>query len=193
MVAEESFGGGDAAEAVVELAGAFGGVGGPHLEEAVGEAAFENGAGDGGEGGLVAEVEAGPALFPGAFEGPEGFGVFGAVADAAVGAEDFDEPGVGFAGGKAFGFEAHGDFVAVDVDFGVEDGVVPGVARGHAAFAVGTLGVDFLELGIDAKGFPAEAEGDVNDVHTEVAHDADFAAGFDLAFPIDRFVRVQIT
>ena len=101
---EEGFVGGDAGEAVVELAGAFGGVGGPHLEEAIGEAALENAAGDGGEWGLVAEVDAGPALFLGAFKNPESFCVFGAVAHAAFGAEDFEVPGVGFAGGEALGF-----------------------------------------------------------------------------------------
>lgn len=74
----------------------------------------------------------------------------------------------------------------------MKGGVVPGVAGSHAAFAVGALGVDFLELGVNANWFPAEAEGDVDGVHAEVAHDADFAAGFDLAFPVDGFGGVEV-
>lgn len=191
-MAFDGFVGGDAGHASAQGAGAFGGVGGPHLEEAIGEAGFEDSTCNRLEGHLIAEVCFLPDLFLGALEGPEGFGLFGAVADAAVGAEDFDPPCIGFAGGHAFHFESHGDFLAVDRDVGVEKSVVPGVAGGHAAFAVGAFGVDFLELCEDAFGIPAEAEGDVDDVHTEVAHDADFTAEFCLTFPVDGFGGVEV-
>lgn len=73
-MALDGFFGGDAAEFVSQGAGAFGGVGGPHLLEAIGEAGFENAAGDGGEWAVEAEVGFLPDLFFLAFEGPKGFG-----------------------------------------------------------------------------------------------------------------------
>ena len=33
----------------------------------------------------------------------------------------------------------------------------------------------------------------MNDMHTKIPHDTDLTAGFDLAFPVDRFGAVQVT
>ena len=82
--------------------------------------------------------------------------------------------------------------MAVDSHIAVEGGVVPCVAFGGAALAVGALGKSFLELGEDALRFPAEAEGDVHGVHAEVAHHADFAAGFGVAFPVGGLGGVEV-
>jgi hypothetical protein len=46
-------------------------------------------------------------LFLGALEDPKGHWFLVAVTNAAVSAEDFDPPGIGFARGHAFHFEAH--------------------------------------------------------------------------------------
>ncbi len=74
----------------------------------------------------------------------------------------------------------------------MEQRVVPRVARGHAAFAIGALGVDLLQLREDAAWSKAEPEGEMNHVHAEVAHDADFAAEAVLPFPVDRLGWVEI-
>ena len=86
----------------------------------IGEAGFKDTAGDGFEWGLEAEVSPFPELFFAALEEVERFGVCGGEADAAVGAEDLDEPGVGGSGLEAFHFKAHGDRVAFDSGPGVE-------------------------------------------------------------------------
>src|SRR5687767_12297334 len=123
----------------------------------------------------MAEIDARPTLLLRTLENPERFCVFGAVAHAAFGAENFEEPGVCFTRGEAFRFEAHGNFIVSDFHFGVENGVVPRVARGHPPFAVGTFRVNFLQLRIDTNWIPGETKWNVNRVHAEVAHDADFA------------------
>ncbi len=74
----------------------------------------------------------------------------------------------------------------------MQKGIVPGVARGHSAPPVGTLGIDLLELGVDPRGFPTQTEGHVNGMHPEVAHHADLSARGDLAFPIRRLVRIEV-
>jgi hypothetical protein len=44
-----------------------------------------------------------------------------------------------------------------------------------------------LQLGVDGGGFPSEAKRQVECVHAEVAHDANFAARVAQAFPVGGF------
>lgn len=192
LVGGDGFIGRGATEAAVEQAGAFHQVGGPHLLDDVGETGFEDAAGDGLEGRAETEVGALPELFLAAFEEPEGLGVRSAVADAAVGAEDLDIPGVGGAGHEALHLEAHGDFVAADLDPGVEEGVVPGIAVRDAALTVRALRVALLELGEDAGGLPSEAERDVAGMHAEVVQGAAFAAERVHPLPVGGLGRVEV-
>ena len=141
---------------------------------------------------MVAEIDALPDLFLAALEQPERFRFLRAETGAAVGAEHFNEPRVGFSGREPFHLQSHRHFLAVDEHFGVQHRVVPRVARRDAAFAVGALRVNFLQLRVNAERLPAEAKRHVDDVHAKVAHHADLAAGFDLALPIDRLVGVEI-
>ena len=87
-------------------------------------------------------------------------------------------PRVGLARGEAFLLEAHGDGLVVDFHIAIEGGVVPRVALGSAALAVRALGEVFLKLGKNALRFLAEAEGDMDGVHS------DFSACVRVAFPI---------
>jgi len=167
-------------------------VGGPHLLDDVGEAGFEDAAGDGLERRAEAEVGALPELFLAAFEEPEGLGVGSAVADAAVGAEDLDKPGVRGAGHEALHLETHGDFVLTDFDPSVEESVIPRVAVRDAALAVGALGVTLLELSKDAGGLPAEAQRDVAGVHAEVVKSSAFTAHGVEALPVGGLGGVEV-
>ena len=71
-------------------------------------------------------------------------------------------------------------------------GVVPGFAGDHGAFAVGALLDDIRKDRADGLRYPAGAEGNVADVHSQVAHAAVLAVEFDHSFPVDRFVRVEV-
>ena len=96
------------------------------------------------------------------------------------------------AGRESFLLEAHRDGLTIDLHVAGESGVVPCVTLGNAAFAVGALGVAFLQLSKNALRFPAEAERDMDGVHAEVAHHADLAAGGGLAFPVGGLVGVEV-
>ncbi|MEY3853973.1 MAG: hypothetical protein RI910_2953 [Verrucomicrobiota bacterium] len=80
--------------------------------------------------------------------------------------------------------------MAADLDPGVQERVIPGVAIRHAALAVGALRVALLELGEDAGRLPAEAERDVAGVHAEVVQGAAFAAHGVEALPVGGLGRV---
>ncbi len=193
LMASNRFVWSDASETISEDARPFRCVRGPHLEEAIGKPRFEDASGDGRKCGLKTEVGPAPGLFLVTFEVPEGLGLGGAEARATVGPKDFDGPGVGGPGGEALGFETDRNLTTVHLDFCVQKRVIPGIAFRHAPFAIGTLGVDFLELGIDPDGEIAQPEWDMDHMHPQVAHHSDFSAGFDLAFPIDRLGRVEVT
>ena len=79
-----------------------------------------------------------------------------------------------------------------DLDPGVEQGVVPGIAVRDAALAVRALRVALLELGEDAGGLPAEAERDVAGMHAEVVEGAAFAAQGVHALPVGGLGRVEV-
>ncbi len=71
-------------------------------------------------------------------------------------------------------------------------GVVPGLARDLAAFAVGPLGDDVGQDRPDVLGDPACPQRNDADVRAQVAHDAVPAVEFERAFPVDGFIGVQI-
>src|SRR5207302_10900335 len=146
----------DASEPTAQLSGALRGERSPHLEETVGKTSFKDRARDGWESRLTTQVDALPDLFLAALEEPERLRFLRAEARAACGAEHFDDPGIGFARRQAFHFQSHRRFPAVDEHFGVQHRVVPGVASGQAALAVGTLRVDLLQLRVNAERLPAE-------------------------------------
>ena len=158
----------------------------------IGEAGLENTAGDGFEGHAEAEIGLLPELLLAVFKEPERFRLLGAVAHAAVGAEHLDEPRVRLAGGHALHFEAQRHVRAVDLRPSVQQSIVPGVAGGHAAFAVRALRVAFLKLREQTRRFPAETQRNVAGMHTEIAQHADFAAGGGFAFPVRGLRGVQI-
>ena len=111
--------GSHASKAAIQLSGALGDVGRPHLKEAIREAGFEDAACDRRERAVETEVGLLPELFLAALEGPERLRLLGAEFHATIGAEDFNEPCVRLARGEAFHFEADRDLVAVDFHFGV--------------------------------------------------------------------------
>ena len=193
FVTGDGFVWGGATEATIEEALAFGDEGGPHLLEGVAKTGFEDAAGDGGESvGGEADIVAFPGLFGLAAEDVEGFGFFGGETDSAFCAEDFDEPGIHFVGGEAFGGEVKGDGLTSDEGIGMDEGIIPSVAGGLDAEGIWAGVIDFLELGVEGEGFPAEAEREVSGVEAEVAHDADLATELVLAFPVERFGGIEI-
>jgi 2-hydroxycyclohexanecarboxyl-CoA dehydrogenase len=62
----------------------------------------------------MSQVDPLPELLLAPFKGPEGFGFPGAVFQAAFGAKNLDEPGVGFTGCQPFHFQPHRHLVAVE-------------------------------------------------------------------------------
>ena len=158
----------------------------------IGEARLKDSTGDGFKWSAEAEVGSFPVLFFSPFEKVERFWFGGAEADAAVGAEDFDEPGVGGAGSKTFHFETQWDFFAVDIGPGVEVGIVPSVAGSGAAFSIGSQGIAFLKLGEESGRFPSKAQRKVASVHAEVVENAAFAASRVEAFPVGCFGGIEI-
>ena len=69
----------------------------------------------------------------------------------------------------------------------MQHGIVPSIAGSHSAAAIGPFGIYFLELSIDADGVPTQSEGEVDHMHTEVAHDPNFSTRPNLPFPVNRF------
>src|SRR5271165_4539977 len=181
-----------AAETPAEQPGALRQERGPHLHEDVGEARLEYGAGYGPEDGLEAEVGPLPSLLPAAPVGPEGLRLLRRIAHAAVGTAGLEDPCVGLPRGHALHLEEHGHGLAADLDGGVEEGVVPGVAGGRAPAAVGTRPVDLLELGVDPRRPPAEAKREVGDVEPEVVHDPGLPAVAALALPVYGLAGVEV-
>src|SRR6266478_3063404 len=102
----------------------------------------------------MAEINSLPDLFPAALEHPKSLWVLRAVTRAALRAERLQKPGVHFTRRESLHLQAHRDFPAVDQSIHVQEGIVPGITDSQAAFAVGPLCVDFLQLRVDPDRFP---------------------------------------
>ena len=153
-VALNRLGGCRAPEAAAEGALAFHHKGRPHLLDDIWETDLEDAPRDRLERHIEPKLSAFPELLFSAFEKPEGLRFRGAKAHPAVGPKDLQKPGVSRTGCHAFHFEPHRDLLAFNDSPGVQQGVVPGVARRLAAFAVRPFGVTFLQLSKQASGQP---------------------------------------
>ncbi|RYF97273.1 MAG: PAS domain-containing sensor histidine kinase [Chitinophagaceae bacterium] len=111
---------------------------------------------------------------------------------ASVASHDLQEPGVRGSGGESFHLKTNGDPVAVGIHPCMKQRIVPRVTRGRAAFAIRTFRISTLQLRIDILWIPAEAEGDVADVHSEISHNSNLATLGAAAFPVGGFGGVQI-
>ena len=180
------------AEPSLELPRTLGQEGGPHLQKAIRKTWFKDVAGNGRELRLKADIGTLPELILAALKSPQSFWLLGAKLHSPFGSEDLDKPGVSFARGESLHLKAEGNVSVSDSHICVQEGIIPGVARRHSPFAVGTLMINFLQLSIDPHRIPAEAERNVDRVHAEVAHHSDLTAGLHLTFPIYGLVGIKI-
>jgi hypothetical protein len=111
---------------------------------------------------------------------------------AALGSKDFDKPCIRLAGRQSLHFEPERDFDSFGHHLGMHEGIIPCVARGHPAFSVRPLMKNLLQLCVNAKRLPPEAERNVDCVHAQIAHDTDLATGPDLTLPISGLGRIEI-
>ena len=113
----------------------------PHLEHGVGKAKLEDASRNGGDHGLVSDVNAAPRLLASARLGVEEcVGVVGGEACGLVESVDLDVPGVGSTGAHTLGLYNKGEAIAAVANVADEVGVIPSKAGSYAALAVGTLG-----------------------------------------------------
>src|SRR5438874_11736380 len=94
-------------------------VSGPHLQETIGKSRLENSASDRSEGHLISQICPLPDLFFAALKGPKRLRFFGAVANAAVGTENLNPPGIRFAGRHSLHLQSHWDISSIDLHIGV--------------------------------------------------------------------------
>ena len=180
------------AELSVEHSRALGQEGGPHLQKTIRKTRFKDVARNRRELRLEADIGPLPELILATLKSPQSLWLLGAELHSPLGSEDLNKPGVSFARGQALHLKAEGNVSIFYSHICVQEGIVPGVARSHSTFAVGTFMIDFLQLSIDPHRIPAEPEWHVHSVHAEVAHHSDFSAGLNLTFPIHGLVRIEI-
>src|SRR5205807_1813809 len=118
-MARNSFVRGDATKSLSQGPGSLCSVSGPHLQKAIGKTRLENSAGDGGELHLISQIGALPDLFFAALKGPKRLRFFGAVANAAVGTENLNPPGIRFAGRHSLHLQSHRHISSIDLYIGV--------------------------------------------------------------------------
>src|ERR1700726_843688 len=130
----------------------------PHLEDAIGESKFENRAGDRWIGALVTEIEMLPRLRATGFvfHDLQRLRILGGVDHGTPGADDSEEPGVGFPRSNPFCVHRYWELVVLLIDLPVDGGIVPGSAWDKSPFAVGTFPDDFAQLGVNPCREPAK-------------------------------------
>src|SRR3981081_1268665 len=164
----------------------------PHLLKTIVETGFENRASNGGKSGLRSEIDPKPTLICGTLVAPQRLRLFSAEADACVGPEELNIPSIRFRRSHSLCFDSHWYLATIKYYFGVQDRVVPSIADRHSSAAIRPFAYDLLQLCVNSHRLPTESKRNMDRMHTEISHYSNFSTGLHLAFPINRFRRIQI-
>src|SRR5260370_24716727 len=186
------FCGHDAGEPVPQLSFLFRQKRCPHLLKTIVETGFENRASDSGKSGLRSEIDAKPTLICGTLAAPQRLRLFGAEADSCFGPEELNIPSIRFRWSHSLCFDSHWHLGSIKHYCSVQDCIVPSIADRHSSVAIWPFVYDLLQLSVHSHRLPTESKRNMDCMHTEISHYSNFSTGLQLAFPVDRFRRIQI-
>src|ERR1700728_4538197 len=164
----------------------------PHLEDAIREAELENRAGDRWIRTLVTEVNMLPGLRAArlVLHNLQSLRIFGGVGHGTLGANDPDEPAVSFARSNPLCLNCYRESVIFLIDLAKDRRIIPRPARNERAFAIRAFPHDFAELRMNVRREPAEPEGNMQGVHSQIPHTTILSVKLDHPLPIDRLLRI---